>query len=61
MAKKVQEQGICPCCGYDDLEYSDSGREDESIWYKWQCPECKKTGREYYDLVFSQHVVTSLG
>ena len=49
--------GTCPRCECDDLEYSDSGIEGLEYFYKWTCHKCSSSGKEWHDLVFSEHII----
>lgn len=46
--------GQCGNCKSTDIEYGESGVDDESYYYKFTCNNCGKTGREWYDLVYSE-------
>lgn len=56
-----REAGKCPVCGSRMLKYGNSELLDESYCYDWECEACHSTGRECYDLVFSEHIVTERG
>lgn len=51
-----QSAGVCPVCGCNDLEYGDSGIQDESYIYDWTCPQCGSSGKECHSLVFEEHI-----
>lgn len=54
----MERPGVCPVCGSDGmLDYGDSGINDESYYYCWTCEICGSTGKEWCDLVFSEHIV----
>ena len=59
MANKQQE-GICPVCGNDDLDYY--GYEvDGTISLSVECDDCHSQGYEWYSLNFIEHEVTFNG
>ena len=45
------EQGKCPKCGKEGLDYGVLEAEDNSIYYPATC-ECGFMGKEYYNLHF---------
>ena len=56
-----QQAETCPCCGESNLRYGESGLADAQYYYKWTCAECKATGTEWFDLVFSEHIIKTPG
>ena len=48
-------QGICPQCGSDNLQYAAIEPEGEGIYYPYTCQNCDFSGEEYYDLSFAGH------
>ena len=38
------EQGICPFCGHDDLEYEAIEIEGSQLCYPWECNNCRAQG-----------------
>lgn len=50
------EQGTCPNCQKNNLEYGDSVVEGDQIYYEWECMTCGATGKEWYSLEFIEHV-----
>ncbi len=63
MAKVRIEEGHCPKCGSQDLEYGDSNLEygdsepkDQSIHYPYTCCNCDFDGEEVYSMEFAKHV-----
>jgi len=54
----IVEQGVCPNCGNNDLEYGGSDFEGDGVCYYWSCEECESTGREWYSLEFTGHNIT---
>jgi len=48
-----QEQGQCPKCKSDDLEYSNGELTDGGFVYDVICNQCNWEGQGWYNLVFS--------
>ena len=48
------EEGQCPKCGNYDLDYGAVKFSDDAIYYPWTCEDCGATGKEWYDLEFSE-------
>ena len=48
------EEGKCPKCGNYNLDYEALEIEGNSIYYPWTCPDCGASGKEWYDLTFSE-------
>ena len=59
--KKKHDTGTCPACGSDELEYDGFSVEDSDCIYKWKCEECGVSGRDYYDMTFSETIVDGGG
>lgn len=55
---KKQEQGYCPVCGKELENYGTIVPESNSIGYPWQCKKCGSQGTEWYNIEFSEHVVS---
>ena len=54
MAK--QEQGICPICNSDNIEYVGSMEiTDVGVYYNAYCKDCGASFEEHYDLSFAGH------
>lgn len=53
---KKHEQGVCPFCGSDSLEYVTSEIEGNVIGFPWECEECGSVGEELYLLTFTEHI-----
>lgn len=51
------EQGKCPYCGSDDVEYGFREHVDDMIYYEVACKDCGRTFQEWYELKFSGHNV----
>ena len=49
------QQGICPKCQSDNLNYFNSETTDNGMYYPYTCNDCEFEGQEHYDLVFSGH------
>ncbi len=51
----VEEQGKCPKCG-DELGYGALKPDDGYVYYPVDCLGCDYSGRECYDLHFTEFV-----
>ena len=51
----IRQQGICPVCGSEELDYGTADIMDESVSYPWTCAQCHATGREVHGLSFDDH------
>ena len=60
LVEKVEmAAGHCPirdCTG--DLDYGSFEPADDGGYYPWRCLSCGATGKEWYDMSFSEHVLT---
>lgn len=56
-AAEKHDPGICPVCGSDRLDFDGFVVEGNSCIYKWRCNGCGVSGREWYDLIFSEHII----
>lgn len=61
MSKIRHEQGVCPVCNSENLEYGSSDIDGDFISYDWTCEDCKSEGLEWYELTFSNHSVSFTG
>ena len=57
MEKQGYVIGKCPICGSTDLEYGTYEHETGFLFYPVECKSCKATGREYYNIVFTDMVM----
>lgn len=48
------EEGQCPKCENYNLNYGSIKIDGNSIYYPWTCEDCGATGKEWYDLEFSE-------
>jgi len=55
------QQGICPKCDSDDLDYSPVKADDGGVHYSWECGGCGAKGNEYYTIEFSHHEIVDTG
>ena len=55
--RKYAEEGVCPKCGSNDLDYGAIEISGNSVYYPWTCEHCGCVGEEYYDLMFAGHNV----
>ena len=52
------EQGKCPKCGNDSLDYEpiiDDTPSLQAIYYPCKCSTCSFEGKEYYNLCFTEY------
>jgi transcription elongation factor Elf1 len=52
---KSNDQGQCPLCDSESIEYGSSEVEDDGMSYEWTCENCGATGKEWYSLQFDSH------
>lgn len=55
------EMGKCPKCGGYNLKYGVMQPIENSIYYPWECEDCGASGKEYYDLIFSEQELDAEG
>ena len=53
----MTEQGICPICGNDDLNYEGLEPEGEMVRFEVDCQECGWLGYEWYSLTFIESTI----
>lgn len=53
----TNEQGKCPKCGGEKLEYSTTEYVDNMCYYRYKCEECGQEGEEWYNMEFAGHNV----
>lgn len=58
---RYNTEGVCPVCGSESLNYGSSGVDEGGYFYSWECEKCGACGKEWYDLVFSGHVLSKSG
>jgi len=51
----MAEQGKCPKCESDDLDYGSLEPVDEGLYYPYTCNGCGFEGKEWYNLHFVGH------
>lgn len=49
------QQGVCPNCGSNNLQYDVLEVVDDQVMYPWTCNHCLTTGEEWYLLQFTNH------
>ena len=56
------QQGHCanPLCNSQNLIYGAVEFEDDQLYYPYTCVACKSTGREYYNLEFTETIQDEL-
>lgn len=57
---KECKSGVCPVCGYPELEYGTAKTLDTCTATDWICETCISSGQEIDRLVFDGHIVKSL-
>ncbi len=57
MEKKGYEVGKCPICGSIDLEYEACEHETGFLYYPVECKKCGATGKEFYNINFTDIVM----
>lgn len=60
LVEKVEmAAGHCPVRGCEGgLDYGSFSPEDDGGFYPWRCMSCGATGKEWYDMSFSEHLLT---
>ena len=53
---KFNNQGQCPVCNSDNLDYMDSEFYDNDRVYFYICGDCEFEGQEVYAEVFQGHI-----
>jgi len=54
---KYREVGKCPICGNPDPDYGELEPDGEAIYYEISCKKCGFSGREYYNLEYTETIV----
>jgi len=54
MEFKSNEEGKCPICNSENLEYFGMELEDTAVYFPWHCPDCDTEGKEWYNVNFSE-------
>jgi len=49
------EEGKCPVCDSDSLDFDSAEIDDKCVNYPWTCEGCGATGTESYDMEFNGH------
>lgn len=58
MTNKIKiEEGVCPICGSDNIEYGSLEVCDAGVYYSVRCEDCQASFQEHYNLEFAGHVV----
>ena len=52
-----QEQGKCPKCQGENINYGPAELIDEAVRFETVCEDCKCEFYEYYSLSFSEQIV----
>ncbi len=53
MNKHTIEEGKCPHCGGDDINYESAEFEPGAVYYPSTCRDCGGEWEEWYELKFS--------
>lgn len=53
--KYKNEQGTCPKCGGDNLDYGTLELEGYMAYYPYTCKDCGQQGEEWYYMRFDGH------
>lgn len=58
MTENMNAEGKCPKCGkYGQLSYDGKlEMQDSGGYYRYTCGNCGFSGREYYNLIFCEHM-----
>lgn len=54
-SKYINECGVCPRCGKEDLEYGSIQLEDNMCYFPYECKSCGLEGEEWYSMQFAGH------
>ena len=54
-------EGQCPKCKNWNLDYDEMEIEGNSIYYPWTCEDCGASGKEWYNLEFSEQELDEKG
>lgn len=49
------EQGTCPKCGGNNLDYGTLELEGDMAYYPYTCNDCGQEGEEWYSMRFDGH------
>lgn len=50
------EEGVCPVCDEEGIEYRVMEPTDNGVMYPWECSKCGATGEEHYNIEFCMHL-----
>ena len=48
----MKEQGRCPKCGSDNIDWGDNEQYDNQIAYEFECCDCGFEGKEWANIEF---------
>ena len=54
------EQGVCPFCHQETLDFGAAEFIDNNMVYPWKCTTCNHEGEEWYELNFIGHNADAL-
>lgn len=55
--KYINECGVCPKCGKEDLEYGTIELRDDMCYFPYKCNNCGLKGEEWYSMQFTGHII----
>lgn len=54
---KEHEEGVCPVCQEESLDYKEAQVVGGVVYYPWTCDSCNSQGTEDYILKFIKHTI----
>ena len=54
---KSQEEGKCPTCGSELLNYEGTVLDGNQMGYNFSCNDCGISGIEWYTLIYSETIL----
>lgn len=54
----IQEMGKCPKCGSTNIDYDAIEVQDNQVYYPCTCENCGAEFEEWYNLEYSESVLT---
>lgn len=46
--------GVCPCCGNEDIEYTENSIDGDELTFFFVCSKCGGAGSEIYKLEYEE-------
>jgi hypothetical protein len=53
MVEKIIRAGLC-ACGSEEITYGEMNIDGENLSYDFTCDKCGATGKEWYDVSYSE-------